>query len=69
MNFDPKGLVNGLIEKNPNLRNNRNSMAMINAILNNDEAAGTEIANNLLKTYGVTKEDALDMAKKRFGLQ
>lgn len=42
-----------------------NTDAMIDALRNNDAKAGEEIANNLLKSYGVSKEQALQMARQR----
>lgn len=66
--FDPKSLINELLNQNPGIKNNQNASEMINCILNNDEKRGVEIANNLLNTYGVSKDDALSMAKKRFHL-
>lgn len=42
-----------------------NTAAMVDALRNNDAKAGEEIANNLLKTYGMTKEQAMQMAKQR----
>ncbi len=56
-----------IISQNPRIANNPNARAMVDAIRNNDAQAGTEIANNLLQTYGLSKEDGIAQAKA--GLQ
>ncbi len=56
-----------IISQNPQIANNPNARAMVDAIRNGDAQAGTEIANNLLQTYGLSKEDGVAQAKA--GLQ
>lgn len=56
------GYAMQMIKNNPNIAQNPNSQNMIQAIESGDEKAGIELANNILKTYGVTKEQALSMA-------
>lgn len=68
MNNTVSNLLNQLLQNNPNIQNNPQAQAMISAIQNNDQAKGEEIANNLLKTYGVSKDDALNRARKFFNL-
>lgn len=69
MNINPQALINMAIQRNPALKNNANASAMINAVLNNDEKTGVELANNLLKTYGVKREDGIEQAKSYFGVR
>lgn len=51
-------IVQGLANSNPKIAQNQ----MFQAVLNNDQAKGVEIANNLCNTYGVTKEQAMQQA-------
>lgn len=57
-----------MIEKNPNIKNNPNAKAMIEVIKANDQAKGEQIANNLIQSMGVSREDAISQAKGYFGL-
>ena len=41
---------------------------MLEVVQSGDSARGEQIANNLLKTYGVSREDALAQAKRFFNL-
>ncbi len=53
-----------IIKQNPQVRNNPMAQNYINAIESGDEAKGQEIANNILNSYGLTKEQAMnDIAK------
>lgn len=61
-------LLNQLIQNNPNIQQNPQAQAMIDVIKNNDQTKGEQIANNLLQTYGVSKEDALKRAQQFFKL-
>ena len=56
-----------LIEKNPNVSNNPMGKQMVEVIRSGDSAKGEQLANNLLNTYGVSRDDALAQAKKFFG--
>lgn len=57
-----RGFAMNLIKNNPNLRNNPQAQSMIQAIESGDEQAGIQLANNILNTYGLTKEQGLSMA-------
>lgn len=50
----------------PNLKNNPMAQNAISAIENNDNEKGEEIANNLCESYGVSKDEAMAMAKEFF---
>lgn len=54
-----------MIRNNPNVQQSPFAQAGINAILNNDAKAGEQLANNILQTVGMTKEQALDLARKQ----
>lgn len=62
-------LAMNMLASNPRIANNPNAMAMVNAIKNNDSQTGQQIAQNLCKSYGVTEEQALNDAKRFFGLR
>lgn len=59
-----------ILKENPNIANNPNAQSMINVIQSGDEKKGQEIAENICKSMGVSKEDAriLDISR-RMGLQ
>ena len=55
-----------MIRNNPQVNQSPFAQAGINAILNNDARAGEQLANNILHSMGMTKEQALEIAKERF---
>lgn len=55
-----------MIRNNPQVNQSPFAQAGINAILNNDAKAGEQLANNILHSMGMTKEQALEIAKERF---
>ncbi len=59
----------GMISRNPKVANNPRAQQLISVIQNGDSDQGEKIAENLCQTYGVTKEQALDDAKKFFGIR
>lgn len=58
-------LASAMIQNNPNLPKTPLAQAGINAILNNDAKAGEQLANNILNSMGMTKEEALKIARER----
>lgn len=42
--------------------------AAINAILSGDAQAGQQIANNIMQSMGMTKEQMMEQARKQFNL-
>ena len=54
--------------QSPALSSNPNARSMLEVVQSGDASRGEQIANNLLKTYGVSKEDALAQAKRFFNL-
>lgn len=55
-----------LLRNNPNVAKNPQAQEMLKVIQNGDFQRGQMIAENLCKTYGITKEDALTQAKQFF---
>lgn len=57
-----------MISRNPRIANNPQFKQMIDVIQNGNDEQGQQIAENICKTYGVSKEDALTDAKRFFGI-
>lgn len=55
-----------MIRANPAIADNPQMLAYIEVLESGDSKRGEELANNLLKTYGMTKEDALAQVKAFF---
>ena len=53
-----------MIRNNPNIQQSPFAQAGVNAILNNDAKAGEQLANNILQSVGMTKEQAMELARK-----
>ena len=51
-----------ILKENPNIANNPNAQSMINVIQSGDEKKGQEIAENICKSMGISKEDASQQA-------
>lgn len=58
-------IASQMIRNNPNIQQTPLAQAGINAILNNDAKAGEQLANNILNSMGMTKEEALKIARER----
>lgn len=59
-----------MIQNNPQVNQSPLAQAGINAILHNDARAGEQLANNILHSMGMTKEQALEIARQQnlFGM-
>lgn len=66
---DLKSFAMMLLRQNPNIMNNPQAQHMVSIIQNGDSAQGQQIAENLCKTYGISKEDAIQQAKQFFGMR
>ena len=67
--FNPINFAMQMIQSNPNITNNPQAKHMIDVIQSGNAEEGQKIANNLLQTYGVSKDEALNQAKGFFNLQ
>lgn len=65
--INPQQFAMNILLNNPRIVNQPNAADMIQAIQNNDNARGEQLANNILSSMGMTKEQALQLAAKRFG--
>ena len=66
--FNPINFAMQMIQNNPNIANNPQAQHMLEVIQSGNAEEGEKIANNLLQTYGVSKDDALKQAKGFFNL-
>lgn len=66
---DLKSFAMMLLRQNPNIMNNPQAQHMVSIIQNGDSRQGQQIAENLCKTYGISKEDAVQQAKQFFGMR
>lgn len=64
--FNPQQFAIQMIQNNPNMASNPYVQQLIEIIQNGDKKRGEELANNILNTYGVSKEDAMGRAKNFF---
>lgn len=58
-----------MLNKNPNITNNPQARNFFNIIENGDQRQGQQLAQNLCNTYGVTTQQAFEMAKQFFGIK
>lgn len=58
-------IASRMIKNNPNIQQTPLAQAGIYAILNNDIEAGMQLANNILNSMGMTKEEALQIARQQ----
>lgn len=66
MPINPLASMLSMIRANPAISDNPQMQAYIDVLESGDSKRGEELANNLLETYGMTKEDALKEAKAFF---
>ena len=64
---NPMDFVMNMIRNNPKVANNPQAQEWIQVIQSGDQARGEQIANNLLNSMGLTKEEAMQEVSKRFG--
>lgn len=64
--INPMASMLAMIKANPAIAENPQMQAYIDVLESGDSKRGEELANNLLETYGVSKEDALKEAKAFF---
>ena len=64
-----KDFALGMIMRNPNIANNPNAREFVNVIQSGDSKRGSEIAQNICDTYGISREDAIEQAKRLFNIR
>lgn len=55
----------GMINKNPDIANSPMGKNALEALRNRDSQKGEELANNILQTHGVSREEALQEIKSK----
>ena len=66
--FNPRAFAINMLNRNPNVANNPTAQQYMQVIQNGDSKLGSEIAQNISNAYGVSPQEALNLAKKKFGL-
>ncbi len=62
--FNPNEFAMSILKSNPKFNSNPMAQQLIKCIQNNDTEAGEALANNILKTYGISKEDGIQQASQ-----
>lgn len=62
-------LVQALINQNPSLSQNQQTMGYLDVIQRGDSAKGEQIADNICKNYGKTREEMIEEAKRFFNIR
>lgn len=63
---NPMQVFQSMIQNNPGIQNNPMAQNFIGIMQSGDTKRGEEMANNILSTYGITKDQALNKAKQFF---
>lgn len=66
---NPNTFLQQMMRQNPNLMQNPQAKNMIDILQSGDAKKGEEMANNLLQSFGMTKEQAMQMVAQRFGFR
>lgn len=63
-----KGFAMQMLANNPNIANNPQAQQWLEVIQSGDSQRGQQLADNICKTYGISREDAIMRAKQFFNL-
>lgn len=66
--FNPMQTIINAAMNNPNVQKSPLAQEGLGAIFNNDNKKGEEIANNILASYGMSREEGVKRAKEFFHL-
>lgn len=64
--LNPSEVLKTMIQRNPQIQNNPMAQNFIGILQSGDSKRGEEVANNLLSTYGMTKEQAMNQVRNFF---
>lgn len=64
--ISPMQFLISQIQQNSNITNNPQAQSYIQIIQSGDQKKGEEIAQNLLKSYGMTKEQGMAQVRQFF---
>lgn len=62
-------MIQQQMQNNPKFASSENEKAMVDAIRSGDNAAGEQLAMNILNSMGLSKEQGIQMAMQRFGIR
>lgn len=62
----PMQFLQAQIQNNPSIANNPQAQNYIQVLQSGNAQAGQQIAENLLKTYGMTKEQGMNQVRQFF---
>lgn len=62
----PMQFLQNAMRQNPNIANNPQAQNYLSILQSGDSQKGQQIAENLLKTYGMTKEQGLNQVRQFF---
>lgn len=63
-----RGFALQMLSNNPNIANNPEAQQLLEVIKSGDDQRGQQVADNICKTYGISREDAIMQAKRFFNL-
>ena len=64
--MNPMQYIQNAVRQNPGIMNNPQAQNFIGILQSGDSKRGEEVANNLLSTYGMTKEQAMNQVRNFF---
>lgn len=67
--FNPMQFAMQMIQRNPQISNNPTAQQYLQIIQNGDSTRGEQIADNILKSYGMNREQGINQALGFFGLK
>ena len=66
--MSPRDMALALLGRAPQVSQNPNTRHMLDVIQSGDSAEGERIARNLCQSYGVTPDQAMEQARRFFGI-
>lgn len=66
---NPRDFAMRMIRNNPSITNNPIAQNYINALQSGDAQKGQQIAQNILNSYGMTKEQAMQQVQQIFHIK
>lgn len=66
--MSPRDMALALLGRAPQVSQNPNARHMLDVIQSGDSDEGERIARNLCQSYGVTPEQAMEQARRFFGI-
>ena len=64
--FTPMQYLQSQLKNNPNIANNPQAQSFIQVLQSGNAQMGQQIAENILKAYGMTKEQGMAQARQFF---